>query len=158
MPWLGPVTILPARLLKGTMCISIISSPDFVGILPGGAGEPGPGLGCSIAPFMCMEFVLFELYKVSFAQHRNGFFFFLSFFFFNLKVSRGEPLSPAPTFYPSATASGNSHYPPSCAEGASGGQVPIAPAWRFACLFCSPLAALCLLVLHSLCPALQRAL
>ena len=86
-PACAVATILPARLLKGTLRISIISSPVSVGILPGGAGEPGPGLGCSVAPFMCMEFVLFELYKVSFAQHRNvlGFFFcffFLFFFFF----------------------------------------------------------------------------
>lgn len=93
VPWLGLVTILPAHLLKGTLRISIISSPVFVGILPGGAGEPGPGLGCSVALFMCMEFVLFELYKVSFAQHRI-------FFFSYLKVSRGKPLSPAPSLHP----------------------------------------------------------
>lgn len=104
MLWLGPATILPARLLKGTLRISIISSPVFVGILPGGAGEPGPGSGCSVAPFMCMEFVLFGLYKVSFCTAQKWFFRFLFFcFFFNLKVSRGEPLGPVPPLYPPPT-------------------------------------------------------
>lgn len=128
MLWLGPATILPARLLKGTLSISIISSPVFVGILPGGAGEPGPGSGCSVAPFMCMEFVLFGLYKVSFCTAQKWFFFrFLFFFFFNLKVSRGEPLSPVPSLYPPTLQP-----PVAAVTSLVPGQRDPAPAWPFA--------------------------
>lgn len=82
----------PARLLKGTLCISIIPSPVSVGVCQVVPGSRVLARAACSPPRSC-AWSLFCLNCTKCLLHSTELFFFV--FFFNLKVS-GRPSAPPP--------------------------------------------------------------